>query len=145
MSTKRQTAEDLGITKEQLAVAFAYAAECYRSPTRKIPLRGIAAEIFEVLMVETHTTPREYEDHNRKLAGRDASVVRGGIYTLEDRGVPVQRERTSESKGLYTIGYTRYYLTPEFKKAFVEKAEKWAQKQQGQKDSPTNARVLSRA
>jgi len=125
MSEDRQTAEALGMDKEQLSVVFAFAAQKYASPKRNEPLNGIAREFFEVLFTEAHTTMREYEEHRRTMAGRDPATVRRRITTLERRGLPVQREQVTDDKGVNPIQYTRYYLTPEFKKALLDEALQW--------------------
>ena len=121
----RQTAEELGIDKSELANVFAYAAQKYASKKKKQPLNGIAREFFEVLYAEGHTTMREFEEHRRTMAGRDPATVRRRITTLERRGLPVQREKAIDDKGVDPIGYTRYFLTPTFKKALLEEAREW--------------------
>lgn len=133
MSNNRQTAESLGIQKEQLPDIFAYAAQKYASPQKNVPLSGIAREFFEVLFIETHTTMREYEEHRRTMAGRDSATVRRRITTLERRGLPVQREQVTDDKGINPIKYTRYFLTPDFKKALLNEAREWALERTGAK------------
>jgi len=69
---------------------------------------------------------REFEEHRRTMAGRDPATLRRRITTLERRGVPVQREKAVDDKGIDPISYTRYFLTPEFKKSLLAEAREWA-------------------
>ena len=140
----RKTAEMLGLDKKAISTIFAHAAEKYNSPVKKQPLTGVAREFFEVLFMEEHTTMREFEEHRRTMAGRSAATVTRAITTLQERGLPVQREQVTDNKGITPIQYTRYYLTPEFKMSLAEEARKATEISAPDKSTISNAPRLTR-
>lgn len=121
---ERARSVELGIDEEALSTLFAYAAQKYVSPAKKQPLRGVALDVFKVLVREAHTTLQEIGDqHGREALGSksDATVTKA-ISRLEERGVPVQREQVDDPYSTQGTKYTRYFMKAADKMALLEEA-----------------------